>query len=55
MNISKGIDLQASFRYSEANIQNHRRVLESDATQMSVVAPTILDFGRIVLNFISYF
>ena len=26
-----------------------------DATQMSVVAPTIMDFGRIVLNFISYF
>jgi hypothetical protein len=35
-------------------IQNYRRVAKSDATQMPVVAPTILDFARIVLNFISY-
>jgi len=36
-------------------IQNYRRVAKSDTTQMSVVAPTILDFGRKVLNFISFF
>jgi len=32
-------------------IQNYLRVVKSNATQMSVIAPTILDFGRIVLNF----
>ena len=36
-------------------IQNYWCVVKTVAAQMTVVTPTILDFGRIVLNFISYF
>jgi hypothetical protein len=35
-------------------IQNHRHVIFSNAAQLPMVAPRILDLGRIVLNFISY-
>jgi hypothetical protein len=45
-----GIKSQALFK-----IQNYKRIEESDATQMSEVTPTIMDFRRIALNFISYF
>ena len=36
-------------------IQNYWYVVESDAIQLSVVTPAKLDFGRFVLNFITYF
>jgi alkyl hydroperoxide reductase subunit AhpC len=40
---------------SHQKFQNYWHVVKSDATQLFVIAPTILDRGRIVLNFISYF
>jgi hypothetical protein len=36
-------------------IQNHCHVIFSYAAQMSVIVTTVLEFGRIALNFISYF
>jgi len=39
------------YDFYPSKIQNYWRVVKSDATQMSVVAPTKLGVGRIVLNF----